>query len=153
MRSSIRTNTGRFFTSILTVAPKPNSGGPTSSPVGTGATRKVHAPSQTRQGRREVCNARMLPKISAPLFGAEAIALFLILCVPASAQTNPALPRLSYHHVGEGRSDRETLARTFAMCKLQADVAAPMIEGSWQSLISWQLARDDCMRAHGWVRD
>jgi hypothetical protein len=63
------------------------------------------------------------------------------------------LPPLSYHHVGSGRADHETQERTFAACKVQADIAAPMIEGSWQSLTHWQLARDDCMRAHGWVRD
>ena len=79
-----------------------------------------------------------------------AIVVLLILRWRVSAQQ---LPPLSYHHVGSGRADPETQQRTFATCKLQADIASPMIEGSWQSLAYWQLARDDCMRAHGWVRD
>lgn len=84
------------------------------------------------------------------LSGAGAIVVLLTFYMEAVAQQ---LPPLRYHHVGNGRADYETQARTFAACKVQADVASPMIEGSWQSLAYWQLARDDCMRAHGWVRD
>jgi hypothetical protein len=84
------------------------------------------------------------------LFGAAAIVVLLNYCSLVSAQQ---LPPLSYHHAGSGRADFETQQRTFAACKVQADVAAPMIEGSWDSLTRWELARDDCMRAHGWVRD
>ena len=76
-------------------------------------------------------------------------AALLTFCTQATAQLAP----LTYHHVGMDVPVRETLERTFAACKVQADVASPMIEGSWQSLAYWQLARDDCMRAHGWVRD
>ena len=83
----------------------------------------------------------------------QATTFVLACCVQAAAQTVPTLPPLSYHHVGNGRADRETEERVFAGCKVQADIAAPMTEGSWQSLANWQLARDDCMRAHGWVRD
>jgi hypothetical protein len=86
----------------------------------------------------------------AAVFGAGSIVIVLTFCLQVAAQQ---LPRLSYHHVGNGRADNETQQRTFAGCKLQADVASPMIEGSWDSLARWQLARDDCMRAHGWVRD
>jgi hypothetical protein len=85
----------------------------------------------------------------AALSGAVTIVVLLAFCAQATAQ----LPPVSYHHVGSGRADPETQQRTFAACKVQADIAAPMIEGSWDSLTRWQLARDDCMRAHGWVRD
>jgi hypothetical protein len=84
------------------------------------------------------------------LCGVEATAILLAFGLQVPAQQ---LPPLRYHHVGNGRADPETQQRTFAACKLQADIASPMIEGSWQSLAYWQLARDDCMRAHGWVRD
>jgi hypothetical protein len=78
------------------------------------------------------------------------IAVVLTFCQQLEAQQ---LPPLSYHHVDNGRADPETKQRTFAACKVQADIAAPMIEGSWDSLTRWQLARDDCMRTQGWVRD
>jgi hypothetical protein len=65
--------------------------------------------------------------------GAGAIVALVTLGTQAAAQLAP----LSYHHVGSGRADRETLERTFAACKLQPDVASPMIEGSWQSLAYW----------------
>lgn len=77
-------------------------------------------------------------------------AALLTFCTQATAQQ---LPPLTYHHVGNGRAGPETQQRTFAACKLQADIASPMIEGSWQALAYWQPARHDCMRAHGWVRD
>jgi hypothetical protein len=82
--------------------------------------------------------------------GTKAIVVLLTFCTQVAAQQ---LPPLSYHHVGSGPADHETRERTFAACKVQADIAAPMMEGSWQSLANWQLARDDCMRARGWVRD
>lgn len=94
------------------------------------------------------------PRRKARLTAAWAILSVLACRVCAGAQAVPEeLPPLTYHHVGEGRGDRETEERTFAACKVQADIASPMIEGSWLSLSNWQIARDDCMRAHGWVRE
>jgi hypothetical protein len=81
------------------------------------------------------------------------IVLLLGAAVSAQAQSYYRLgdpPR--YSHVGNGAADEETEERTFAACKLQADVAAPMICCDWSSLINWLIARDDCMRAYGWAR-
>jgi hypothetical protein len=72
------------------------------------------------------------------VFGAmRAIVMLLTFCLAFSAQQ---LPPLRYHHAGNGPADPETQQRTFAACNLQADIAAPMIEGSWESLAHWQLA-------------